>query len=147
MIGNRRGQLLIEIVAAIGVAVVALLAMSRISSRSVSVSGTAIRQTQASGLARSAIDVVKNIKEGLDYDDYFTEPVFQTGNYCFDGTNIVTATNDYCDIPNTEFEGRVVVVSNTIAAKVELTIRSQIRWVEGSIDKLVENEGKLILNP
>ena len=138
-----KGQMLVEILVAVGVAVVALLAISRISSRSIVNVGSAVRQSQASSYARSAISVVKNIKNSLGTAAK-TDPRLVAGTRCFNGTVINPAITGYCTIGSTEYSGRVTITQVTINSKVELGVVAEVQWTEGALTRTVKNEAKMV---
>ena len=141
----KKGQVLIEILIAVGVAVIALLSISRLSSRSINNSGSAVRQSTATNYAQTAIDKARFLKNdgGLAA---VSNSVFDTGYHCFNGTNIIAALGAYCTITSTEYEGRVYMERATINSKIELSITAEIRWVEGSLTRTVKNEAKMVFD-
>lgn len=141
----KKAQALIEIVIAIGVAVLALLALSQISSKSITNTGSASRQSTATNYAQTAIDMARFIKNdgGLAA---VSNVKFDTGYHCFNGTSIADAVGDYCAITSSEYEGRVNMQRTTINSKIELTVTAEVRWVEGSLTRTVKNEAKMVFD-
>jgi len=144
---KKTGQALVEIVVAIGVAVLALLAISRVSSRSIFNAGAASRQNQAFNYAHNAIDMIKEMinSEGraAQTDQLFTD----TKTWCFNGVTVNTTNGtSFCTIGSTEFEGQVTMSRAPINGKDELTVVSQVRWVEGGLNRSVKNEAKFVLD-
>ncbi len=146
----RKAQALVEIIIAIGVAVIALLSISRISSRSVYNTGSASRQSAATGYAQSAINYAKNVKEVSGFSAV-TNAKFNNGYHCYDGLEIkdVVDATGYCSIGSTDFSGRVTMSRAQIpllTGKIELTVFAEIQWIEGNLTRMVKNEAKIVLD-
>jgi len=135
---------MIEILIAIGVAVIALLSISRITSRSIINTGSASRQSTAINYAQTAVDMVRNTKNALGLAGK-TSPSLANGTWCFNGTAVDTATSGYCQI-NLEYQGRVTFTHTTINLKDELTVLAEVQWVEGNLTRTVKNEAKMVFD-
>ncbi len=127
----KRGQILVELLLALGVAMVVLTALAGVTTRSVFNSGFARRQSQASELALGGIEWVRSERNRLGWS-YFSNYI--NGTYCMDTLDPTvwsTSGNSCTGVPvaGTTFIRRVDVSNPTGVGR---TVKVTVDWTEGS---------------
>lgn len=128
---NKIGQVLIEMLIALGMAVLGLLSLVVVSNKSIANSGYAKRQAQANGYSTQIMEFVRNQKESLGWTQFNT--TYAGTNYCFNGTTLVGSST--CSIAGTEFISRVVITRTRITPPPsgvdQMTVEVEVRWTDG----------------
>src|SRR3990170_3905315 len=126
------GQAIVEVMLAMALAVTVLVGLVHVATRSVSGSGLARRQAQATGLANQALELARSEKDRLGWEVF--ESTYN-GTKCFDGTAITNGSS--CEISGTEFTSEMTFTYQNVTpvpagtAVGQLSVVSVIRWSEG----------------
>lgn len=126
----KKGQILVEMMIALGMAVVGLLSLVIVANKSIANSGFAKRQMQANGYTTQIIEYVRNQKELLGWEAFQAN---YSGNRCFNGTNI--AASPSCSISGTEFTSSVRINFDRITPPAtgidRMRVEAEVNWEEG----------------
>jgi Tfp pilus assembly protein PilV len=133
----KKGQLMIEVIIAISVAMVAIVGLVQVATRSVNNSGSARRQSEATTYGTEALEWVvaqKDLKGWEDFED-------KAGTYCFGVSppGDVWPEQGDCDeatLGNPVQYTRTVNVSNISAN--EMGVDVTVSWNEG--DRVVSSK-------
>lgn len=126
MMRTKSGSVLIEVLVAVSVAIVGLLALVTIGTKSVNNSGFATRQSQATGFASQALENVRARKQSLGWD------VFKT-NYGSSPRCGTTLASGCCTVGNAgEFNSCVTLqfVPASGTASEYVRVISEVTWSE-----------------
>lgn len=124
----KKGQALIEILMAVAIAAVVLVALAGMGTKSTSNSGFSSRQTQATSYAQQIMNYFKTARQ----DGWNTiSSTYTAGTYCYNGTTI--ASGSWCSIPNTEYTNSIAVTRSTVGANTPepIGVTVKVRWYEG----------------
>lgn len=138
------GQMLVEVLIAFVIAAIALLAITQISTKSLSNSYLASRQTEALRFAQAGMEKVKEIKKinGLAAKN---DARFSAANsHCYNGSDISTIDVNFCPITGTIYEGRLTFTWTTVGTKYELGMLSEVRWTDSGTTWTVNQQGGVV---
>lgn len=120
----QRGSTLIEVMAAVGIAIVGLMALVQLGTKSINNSGFSARQSQATVYASQALETVRLRKEQLGWTRFRSS--YGGGNYC--GTDLSSGS---CGV-GTEFTSTVTLVYGSVSGVETLTATAVVSWREGN---------------
>ena len=125
----RKGSALIEVLIAVSVAVVGLLALVSIGTKSVNNSGFASRQAQATAFSSQAIEKVRAAKQSMGWSVF--KQTYGNGIRC--GSNL--SVGGCCDIGNaSEFNSCVTLTFSGAVGNEIVTVVSLVSWSEAGRD-------------
>ena len=133
IVKNKPGQMVVEVLLALAISALALVGLVHLSTRSVSNSSLSSKQSQATGLANQAMELVVSEKNRLGWESMQST---YTGNRCYDGS--VIGASAACVASGTNFNSAMtftyqnVTPAPTGAAVSQLTVTIEISWTEGS---------------
>lgn len=131
MIFNKReGNTLIEVLIAISVCTIALVAIVSLATRSTALTGMASRQSRATNLAAAAMEEVRSEKESGGWSTFATN--HPAGTYTY-GTS---GWGSNC-VMNTEYCRRVILAYSNVSGKDQLTVTVEVVYSESGDDKTV----------
>lgn len=119
----KKGQILLELVVAIGVAMIALMAMAQISIKSLANSNFSVHQSVANGYSIAGMEWIRSQRD-LDWTSFLAK----SGTYCMN--TLVWSTTSPCPTINNIYTRTAVLtkISNT-QVKAVVTVS----WQEGSL--------------
>lgn len=116
---------MVEVILAIAVAVIGVLGLVSLSTKSVSNSGFSKRQSVATSYAIQGMEWVRGRRDVEDWTIFSS----RSGTYCLSDTTITTWNNSACPvIPGTEFT-RLAVLTTPVAGQLSVDVR--VAWTEG----------------
>ncbi|MEK9200746.1 MAG: hypothetical protein AAB909_02095 [Patescibacteria group bacterium] len=128
---TRRGQTIVEVMIAISVGVVALLALVQLSNRTVVTNGVAKRVTEAHDQATSAMELVRTEKAEAGWEAFKTN--FSSGQWCFDGSAVTSGSG--CGVSGSEYINDVDFVFSTSGSNEQVVVTVTMTWTEGTMTK------------
>lgn len=141
----KKAQAIIEVLIAVAVTSIALLAVSAMAKRSVSSSGFSTRQTEASNFAQQAIDWIRSRKEVDGWDTLYAKggacngcwPAFCFGSVPSDLNHLYSGcSSDGSYIPGTNYKRRVLIENDIVyppaAGVQQVSVKAEVSWIEAS---------------
>ena len=120
----KSGQTIVEVMVALGMATIALVALAQIASKSVANSGLAKRQTKASYLASQIVENIKLKKSLLGWTGFKT--LLPSGTHCF---GFSASTFDSGCTAVEEFTNTITVSYSGTPETADITVK--VIWNEG----------------
>lgn len=127
----RHGQTIVEVMIAISVGVVALLALVQLSNRTVVTNGVAKRVTEAHDQATSVLELVRTEKAENGWQVFKSN--YSVGQWCFDGSVILTGSG--CSVSGTEYISDVDFVFTSSGNNEQVVVTVTMSWTEGAVTK------------
>lgn len=137
------GQILVEVLIAVIIAAISLLAITQISTKSLSNSYLASRQTEALRFAQAGMEKVKEIKKELGSAARNDSRLF-AGTHCFNGSDISAASFVFCQVGATIYEGRLTFTWTTVGTRYELGMLSEVQWTDSGTTWTVNQQGVVV---
>lgn len=128
---NRLGQTIVEVMMAVAIGVVALVALVQLSNKTVVSNGIAKRVTEAHDLATQAMELIRTTKSTTGWQTFRT--TYTAGSWCFNGTAVVSGSN--CVIGSSVYSSDVDFVFSTSGANEQVVATVTVSWIEGSQTK------------
>ena len=128
----RRGQIILEILVAVGVATVAILALVQVATRSVANSGFAKRQSVATAYAAEGMEWVKGRREL----EPWAEMQARSGQYCLNSFpgglgGLVVGNCGGAVILGTEYTRTVTFTQSVVSGTEQDAVVVVVQWTEG----------------
>lgn len=133
---NRKGETLIEVVLAVGLAVMVLFALVVLGSSAVKTGTSSSRRAEAEKLASSGVEAIRYLRDANGFDS------LELGCYTIDSTgSSVSKINDTCADPASRIEinlgtgdsfDRKIEVAAYAGSTTMKKVTSTARWVESS---------------
>lgn len=121
----KKGQMLIELVLALGVAMIVLVALVQVTTRSVSTSRFSKEQSEATTLATQAIEWMRQEKRA-GWPEFYA----RNGTYCL--SDLTWGTANPCGvISNTMYVRTVSMQPQAVAAGQQTTAKVTVTWEAG----------------
>lgn len=127
------GQVLVEMLIALGMAVLGLLSLVVVANKSIANSGYAKRQAQANGYSTQIMEYVRNQKDTLGWTLFQT--TYGAGSYCYNGTTLSGGSN--CAIAGSEFRNTVTISYSRINPPPQgvdqMAVEVQVSWTDSGV--------------
>lgn len=121
---KKPGQILLELVVAIGVAMVALMAMAQISIKSLANSNFSVHQSVANGYSIAGMEWIRSQRD-VDWAN-----INKTGTFCLT-TLLAWSTASPCPTINNFYTRTAELTKDSNPKKVQVVVT--VSWQEGSL--------------
>lgn len=125
---KKPGQILLELVVAIGVAMVALMAMAQISIKSLANSNFSVHQSVANGYSIAGMEWIRS-KRDVDWATFLNKSSVNGSSYCL--TTLVWSTAYPCPAINNFYTRTAELTKDSNSKKVQVLVT--VSWQEGSL--------------
>ncbi len=139
-----KGQVLLELVVALGLAMMALVAVVQVTTRSVSLVGYSKRQTESTTYADSAIEWVRNWKKDNGWSSFAAKASAGGTTYCLNDLSWAPDTD--CKVITGTVYTREATLTTLGANQIQLVVQVSHQETTGAVVRTVSSNQTVIFS-